>query len=193
MSPLEPVRRLLPGHLGASVSALLDGQLDEETAERAWQHVASCPSCRRLVEHEGWVKRQLSQIAGGPCADAHRPPDQLVGSLLSLDPACSPWGGPDVLEDSGPSRRRVGLVLVGAGSLSAAVLGLGLSGALSGLGGGSPATSIGGSHATPTRATPARATLSPTSPTGVPARLRGWSTRIEDSGIAHAHTVGSRP
>jgi anti-sigma factor RsiW len=193
MSPLEPVRRLLPGHLGDSVSALLDGQLDEESAERAWRHVASCPSCRRLVEHEGWVKRQLSQIAGGPCADAHRPPDQLVGSLLSLDPSSSPWGGADLLEDSGPSRRRVGLVLVGAGSLSAAVLGLGLSGALSGVGGGSPATSIGGSHATPTRATPARATLSPSSPTGVPGRLRGWSPGSGDSGIAHAHTVGSRP
>jgi anti-sigma factor RsiW len=189
MSPLEPVRRLLPGHLGSSVSALLDGQLDEDSAERAWQHVASCSACRRLVEHEGWVKRQLSQIAGGSRADAQQPPDQLVGSLMRLDPARAAWASPDELADSGPSRRRVGLVLVGAGSLSAAVFGLGVSGALSGLGGGSPATSIGGSHATPTRATPARATIAPT---GVPARMRGWSPGTGDGGLAPAHTVSSR-
>jgi hypothetical protein len=190
MSPLEPVRRFLPGHLGSSVSALIDGQLDEPTAERAWRHVASCPACQRLVEHEGWVKRQLSQIAGGPRADAYEPPDQLVGSLMRLDPACAAWASPDELADSGPSRRRVGLVIAGAGSLSAAVLGLGLSGALSGAGGGSPATVIGGSHSSPTRATPARATLSPA---GVPARVRGSTPSSSASGIANTHTVRSGP
>ena len=73
----------LGGHLGSSVSALVDGQLDDESAERAWAHVMQCPACRRLVEHEGWVKRQLAQISGGPRAD--QPSDRFLGSLLDLD------------------------------------------------------------------------------------------------------------
>ena len=36
----------LGGHLGAAVSALVDGQLDEESAERAWAHVAGWSSAR---------------------------------------------------------------------------------------------------------------------------------------------------
>jgi hypothetical protein len=50
-----PAMWRLGGHLGSSVSALVDGQLDDETAERAWGHVMHCVPCRRLVEHEGWV------------------------------------------------------------------------------------------------------------------------------------------
>ena len=31
------------GHLGTAASALVDGQLDEESADRAWDHVMVCP------------------------------------------------------------------------------------------------------------------------------------------------------
>jgi hypothetical protein len=116
----------LGGHLGSSVSALVDGQLDEETTERAWDHVLHCPPCRRLVEHEGWVKRQLAQIAGATTPE--QPSDRLVGSLRGLDPAVldasDAWAATDRLEDRSRTRRRAGIALVGAGSVSAAVLGL---------------------------------------------------------------------
>jgi hypothetical protein len=109
---------------------------------------------------------------------------------MRLDPACAAWASPDQAAAGGPSRLRVGLVIAGAGSLSVAVLGLGLGGALSGAGGGSPATVIGGSHSSPTRATPVRSTLTPA---GIPARVRGWTPGTRDSGIAHTHPVDTRP
>src|SRR3954471_8018370 len=103
----------LRGHLGSSVSPLVDGQLDEETTERAWDHVMTCPPCRRLVEHEGWVKRQLAEVAGGPSAD--RPSDRFLGSLLELHPAAVAWPEPDEVEGTSRTRRRAGIALVGAG------------------------------------------------------------------------------
>ena len=179
-------RRLLGGHLGSSVSALLDGQLDEQESERAWQHVHQCLPCAQLVEREGWVKRHLAQIAGGPRADA--PSDQLVGSLLELDPTAAAWADTHEIERSGRGRRRAGIALVGAGSVSAAVFGLStLSGASMGIGGSSgpsPATSIGGATTTPTSAV--------VPPAGsVHGRLRGWTLERGESGIAHAHTLDS--
>ena len=103
-----PRPRLLSGHLGSSVSALVDGQLDDEAAERAWEHVLHCPPCRRLVEHEGWVKRQLAQIAGTPHAATSRS-DRLLGSLADLDPAAgSPGRTTQEIEDRGRTRRRAG-------------------------------------------------------------------------------------
>lgn len=176
---------LLSGHLGSSVSALVDGQLDDEDTERAWQHVLHCPPCRRLVEHEGWVKRQVSQIAGGPRADA--PSDQLLGSLLDLDPATLAWAETDEIEHSGRARRRAGIALVGAGSVSAAVFGLStLSGAPMGIGGssGAPATSIRNAPSS----TPTSAFLAPTA--AVHGRLRGWTVGRDDDGVAHARAVG---
>jgi anti-sigma factor RsiW len=144
--------RLLPGHLGASVSALVDGQLDEESTDRAWQHVLVCPPCRRLVEHETEVKRALAQFAEAPRVD--EPSDQFLGSLRHLDPTAMAWAETDRIETSGRSRRRAGIALVGAGSVSAAVFGL------SALGGApqAPTTSIGGSTGT---VTPTRALVAP--------------------------------
>lgn len=188
MSPLrrsgQRPLRLLGGHLGSSVSALVDGQLDHQETERAWQHVGQCTACRRLVEHEGWVKRQLAQIAGVPRADA--PSDRLLGSLLDLDPAAVAWAETQELEDRGRTRRRAGIALVGAGSVSAAVLGLSaLGGAPLGFGGGNgtPATSIG-------NATPTPAVVAPTA--SVRGRLPGWT--LDPGGVAQstpATTAGS--
>jgi anti-sigma factor RsiW len=182
--------RFLNGHLGSSVSALVDGQLDAESAERAWAHVATCPPCRQLVEREGWVKRQLAQIAGGSGATVQEPPDQLVGSLLDLDPSTvgwSEWSEWTEAERTQRVRRRAGLVLIGAGSVSAAVLGLtALSGSPVGSGGRSPAANIGGAASS----TPTSAVVSPAG--AVHGRLRGWEL---DSGgtVARPTAVGSRP
>jgi anti-sigma factor RsiW len=190
MSPLrrpgQRPLRLLSGHLGSTVSALVDGQLDAEATERAWQHVHHCPPCRRLVEHEGWVKRQLAQI--GEVPEPERPSDRLLGSLLDLDPAAVAWAETQEIEDRGRTRRRAGIALVGAGSVSAAVLGLStLSGAPFGLGGGvnTPASSIGGATSTPTRAV-----VAPTAV--VHGRLRGWTVDAVQDGVAHAHPVADR-
>jgi hypothetical protein len=178
------------GHLGSSVSALVDGQLDAESAERAWAHVATCLPCRRLVEHEGWVKRQLAQIAGGSGATVQEPPDQLVGSLLHLDPSAvgwSEWDGWSDAERSQRNRRRAGLVLIGAGSVSAAVLGLtALSGGPVGSGGRTPAANIGGAASS----TPTTAVVSPAA--AVHGRLRGWE--LDGSGtLARPTALGARP
>ncbi len=186
----RPVRRprgLLGGHLGSSVSALVDGQLDEEAGERAWQHVQHCPSCRRLVEREGWVKRQLAQMAGSaPPADY--PSDRLVGSLLGLDPAPLAWTEAHDLEHRGRARRRAGIALVGAGSVSAAVFGLStLSGTSMGIGGStpsSPAASVGAGASS----APRNAVVSPAA--SVHGRLRGWTLGRGVDGVVHARAVG---
>jgi hypothetical protein len=190
---MGPLRRsgqrplgLLSGHLGSSVSALVDGQLDEEAAERAWQHVAQCQPCRRLVEHEGWVKRRLAQIADVPHADA--PSDRLLGSLLDLDPAAVAWAETQDLEDRSRTRRRAGIALVGAGSVSAAVLGItALSGAPVSPWGGhnTPTTSIGGARSTPTSAVVAPQAA-------VHGRLRGWTVEPGSHGTGRAHLVAHR-
>jgi hypothetical protein len=188
-----PAMWRLGGHLGSSVSALVDGQLDDETAERAWGHVMHCVPCRRLVEHEGWVKRQLAQIAGTPSPE--EPSDRFVGALLDLDPvsadeASDAWAETGRLEDRSRIRRRTGIALVGAGSVSAAVFGLSTLGATPmGIGGptsGAP-SSIGGAA---TSTTPTPALVAPAG--AVHGRLRGWTLGTGDAGVAHARAVADR-
>jgi len=106
----------LSGHIGSKVSALVDGQLPPSEEERAWSHVLTCPGCRRLVEHEGWTKRQLGTLCGSPVMD---PPPQLLGSLYAVDA----WSAVDEIEKRS-RRRRTTVVLVGGGAVGAAVLGL---------------------------------------------------------------------
>jgi hypothetical protein len=185
-----PAMWRLGGHLGSSVSALVDGQLDEETTERAWDHVLHCPPCRRLVEHEGWVKRQLAQIAGATTPE--QPSDRFVGALRDLDPAVldasDAWAETARLEERSRHRRRAGIALVGAGSVSAAVLGLStLTATPMGVGGttGAPATSIGGVGRS---AAPTPAFVAPAA--SVHGRLRGWTVGTGDDGAAHARAVG---
>lgn len=154
------------GHLGSAVSALVDGQLDPETEERAWSHVLSCESCRRLVQREGWVKNRLATMTGD------QPSERLLGSLYELDDSVErvrpswddlqAWAAVDEIERKGRGRRRAGLALVGAGSVSAAVFGIATFGAASlGIGGapaGTPATSLTGPSST---ATPTTAVIAP--------------------------------
>ena len=105
----------LSGHIGASVSALVDGQLSPEAEERAWAHVMSCPGCRRLVENEGWTKSRLRATdPAGPGAS-----DRLLGALYDV----SAWAEVDEIERV-TRRRRTGAALIGAGSVGVAVLGI---------------------------------------------------------------------
>ena len=106
----------LSGHIGTKASALVDGQLPPAEAERAWSHVLTCPGCRRLVEHEGWVKRQLGSLSAPESVD---PPPQLLGSLYAVDA----WAAVDEIEKQS-RRRRTAAVVVGSGAVGACVLGL---------------------------------------------------------------------
>ena len=194
----------LGGHLGADVSALVDGQLDADAAERAWAHVLHCPPCRRLVEREGWVKRQVTLMAARPLPD-EQAPERLLGSLYGLRPeadrsletAGHPLGSPDSieawravddLERRGRGRRRAGLAIAGVGSVSAAVLGISaLSGAPLGIGNaptGTPATALSRGSAT---ALPTRAVAAPSG--SVHGRLPGWSVTRGADGVTHAVAI----
>jgi hypothetical protein len=151
-----------------------------------------CGPCRRLVEHEGWVKRQLAQIAG--VAKDDEPSDRLLGSLLDLDPAAveasEAWAETGRLEDRSRTRRRAGIALVGAGSVSAAVFGLStLAAAPMGIGGtaATPASSIRGASSS---STPTPAFVAPAA--SVHGRLRGWTLGYGDPSVAHARSVGDR-
>ncbi|MBS44265.1 MAG: hypothetical protein CMH83_14100 [Nocardioides sp.] len=116
----------MSGHLGARVSALLDGQLPAEEAERAWEHVHACHACRDLVEREGWVKTRLAQTLGGSSA-----PSGLKGQLLGMppgdalaDPYADPYAGPFAGIERPRSRRAVGFAALGGGAAGAAVMGV---------------------------------------------------------------------
>lgn len=148
--------RGLGGHLGGSVSALVDGQLDPETAGRAWGHVVECRPCREAVERETCVKRRLSSLTGT------EPSARLLGSLYGIEDSAPPpggawegaeaWAAVDRIEERGRLRRRAGIALVGAGSLSAVVLGLvSFGGPVPGHG-GSPTASLTRPAGVPTRA-----------------------------------------
>ena len=106
-------------HLGARISALLDGQLAPEESERAWAHVHTCHFCRDAVEREGWVKTRLAGLS----FDAGRAPDGLKGSLLGMPP------GDAILAFAGGRpdhrlRRTAGLAAIGGGAVGAAVMGV---------------------------------------------------------------------
>ena len=122
----------LNGHIGARAAALVDGQLSRSEEERAWSHVLSCPGCRRLVEREGWTKRQLGSLGGVPAAGVG-PSPRLLGSLLAVDASEArhaqdawethdAWVAVEAIEER--SRRRRTAAVVGGGAVAASVLGL---------------------------------------------------------------------
>ena len=146
------------GHLGNRVSALLDGQLPAEEAERAWAHVHVCHFCRDAVEREGWVKTRLAGLSVGPQGAS----DHLKGSLL-----CG--SSPSAARIDHDRPRRAALVMLGGSAAGVAVLGV----VALGLGGASaptpprepPASNFGGSDGS--RQLPARVpglTLRPAAP-----------------------------
>lgn len=111
-------------HLGARVSALLDGQLPAEEAERAWEHVHGCHSCRDLVEREGWVKHRLSRLSLAP--GGSEPPPHLMGSLLGLTPVPGEPASqrPPFTGAPATARRPLGLAAIGGGAVGVAVVGV---------------------------------------------------------------------
>lgn len=179
--------RRFGGHLGASVSALVDGQLDAESTERAWQHVMECAECSGLVEREAWIKRRLSMMGG------NEPSARLLGSLHGLcasgapaEDALDAWAEVERIESAGRSRRRAGFALAGAGSVSAAVLGFAALGSL-GLGGAAPSASI-------SDGLPSSSPTSSIVPTvaQVHGRLPGWRLPDGAPGVATAVPAVSR-
>jgi hypothetical protein len=106
-------------HLGTRISALLDGQLPPQEAERAWAHVHTCHFCRDAVEREGWVKTRLAGLS----MDAGGAPDGLKGSLLGMPPgdALPAFAG---ARPDHRMRRNVGLAAIGGGAVGAAVMGV---------------------------------------------------------------------
>lgn len=125
-------------HLGARVSALLDGQLSPEEADRAWAHVHGCHACRDLVEREGWIKTRLSGLSQTSATGA--PADlkgMLKGRLADLgaddgdastfEPAFDGSAGDFYLAlAAGERSRRTSLALaaIGGGAVGAAVMGV---------------------------------------------------------------------
>lgn len=129
-------------HLGARVSALLDGRLPAAEEDRAWAHVHECHPCRDLVEREGWVKTQLAGLSLADRTDRTTPP-RLKDSLLapcslassslasgSLAPGSVRPGRPSSLAPSPfatavtAARRHRSLVALGGGAAGAAVVGV---------------------------------------------------------------------
>lgn len=112
------------GHLGDRVSALLDGQLSQEEADRAWLHVHGCHACRDLVEREGWIKTRLSGLSR---AEDGVPAD-LAGLLkgrLETSLAAPPGDALALAAPAGRSRRAsLALAALGGGAAGAAVMGL---------------------------------------------------------------------
>lgn len=105
------------GHLGSRVSALLDGQLAANEADRCWKHVHGCRECWDLVEREGWLKTQLAGLSR--INDPGATPDALKGSLRN----CALATGLPAAAGSG-LRARTGMVLWGGTAVGAAVVGM---------------------------------------------------------------------
>lgn len=107
-------------HLGDRAGALVDDQLSPDEAARAWAHVESCTPCAQEVQRQSWLKSRLSAFSA-PAADP-APDAGLLGALYDVDARTrTAWQETDAIEAR--SRRRT-LTLVGAGSVSAAVLGV---------------------------------------------------------------------
>ena len=160
-------------HLGATVSAMVDGQLPAAELDRAWRHVLDCPSCRAEVEREMWLKQRLASL------QAPEPTDGLSESLAdwrrtggtggTAPTVVRGWAA--VVSDDRLQRRRTGVVAAGVGAASVvALMGWGLT-TLVGETGSAPAgATVGGSPTA--RPTPVSDPGAPRSSQGLPAPLR---------------------
>ena len=134
-------------HLGARVSALVDGRLRADAAARAEAHVHTCPSCAEAVEAERLVKARLSSLAAPePSEDLLLRLHGLAGPAGPLRPRERPMPGAPQRPSVAPPRtwdgsrrpagrtRRVGrrrsrpLAVVLAGAFS--LVGAGVAGAV---------------------------------------------------------------
>lgn len=111
------------GHLGADVSALVDGQLPPERAEAAYVHLVTCERCAAEVAAERASRRRLARAEhAGPSAELT---DRLL--RLAREPAPEHTSRPWPM--SGRTRRRLvarsGLVVVGAVGVAGALVAVG--------------------------------------------------------------------
>jgi len=135
-------------HLGASVSAMVDGQLPASELDRAWRHVLGCPTCRAEVERELWLKERLAAL------HAPRPADRLHETLTGWpqdprtvygQPAPVVPGWSAVVAQERPRRRRTG-VAVGVGAASViALMGWGFTALVDQTGPAPAGANVGGS------------------------------------------------
>lgn len=103
-------------HLGDAVAALVDGQLDHPRREKALGHLSRCAVCREAVEQQRRVKVRVQTLPGA------EPSAALLVALTRVPGAPAP-------PPSGPGSRvgrvgRGGLLITGAGTVAAGVLGL---------------------------------------------------------------------
>ncbi|WP_425954734.1 zf-HC2 domain-containing protein [Xylanimonas sp. McL0601] len=88
-----------PGHLGAWLSALADGQLPPAQTEKALAHVAACPECAAGLEAEREARRALAAAA-----DVTAAPD-LADRLMALSASVPPTAGDPLRErPAGPGQ-----------------------------------------------------------------------------------------
>lgn len=111
------------GHLGDNVAAFVDGELDYATRERALRHLDRCAGCLTAVEQERRVKQRIRSVPGA------EPSAALLMALTDVNAAPGrhwPVPGDPTRHWPLPQGRsgRGGLLLAGAGSISAGVLGL---------------------------------------------------------------------
>ena len=66
-------------HLGELAAALVDGELDHASRERAHRHLLDCAACRAEVEAQRRLKASLAGLARNPA-----PPPELADRLLAL-------------------------------------------------------------------------------------------------------------
>lgn len=71
-------------HLGSRISALVDGQLDVASTERALAHVATCRACAAELAQARAARRALAE------AQEVAPAPDLTSRLLSLGSLCPP-------------------------------------------------------------------------------------------------------
>ena len=71
-------------HLGPRITALVDGELPPDVAERAYAHAALCEQCREAVEGER-ASRSLLRAAAEPAMSA-----DLMTSLLAMGGPAGP-------------------------------------------------------------------------------------------------------
>jgi anti-sigma factor RsiW len=160
------------GHVGAKVSALIDGQLSRAESERLWTHVHQCELCRAQVEREGWVKTQLAALS---CAQPSAP-HELKGALSGV----AAWStAPATSAALGAERRRMmTFAAIGAGSIGAAMVGviaLSVPAETPGVDRRGPASSITQSSESPTPAVRG---------SGAPARLARLGVSLASANLA---------
>ena len=87
----------MTSHLGVSVSALVDGELDHGRRERVLGHLAHCPDCRDEVDAQRRFKAALRSL-GGP-VPAGGLSERLLAVAMPSQPAAA-------TRPAGPGPRR---------------------------------------------------------------------------------------